>query len=237
MNDGSFMIDNLIYKQIVQGYMTQKFNLSELVLYDSKYLAKYEKYNKVKDECLNFKRVKTLFEVIPPSNVKKVFDIGYGNGTFLKSFRAVDESVELYGYDIVKGKLPSFAKEVIIDYDHYICPSDETREFDVTCFFDSLEHIPVIDIRTYLKNIKTKYLFISVPWYHTYAGLKWFKGWNHRRPNEHLHHFDAHGLIYILRDLGYNILHVSNFEDNIRKSETGFPNILSVIAQKNKELE
>jgi hypothetical protein len=56
--------------------------------------------------------------------------------------------------------------------------------------------------------------------------------WKHRRENEHLHHFDSHGLVKLLQLSNYKILYLGNDEDVVRTPVDNLPNILTVIARK-----
>ena len=93
------------------------------------------------------------------------------------------------------------------------------------------------------KNLSLKhYLFIGQDnlFFHTLwwqslllgQGSEWFTTWKHRKPNEHFHHFDVHGLVGLLTDSGYKIVHVGNEEDGIRRPVDSLPNILTVVATK-----
>jgi hypothetical protein len=63
-------------------------------------------------------------------------------------------------------------------------------------------------------------------------GAEWFRTWKHRKENEHFHHFDVHGLIKLAHKAGYTPIHICNHEDEIRKSVSNLPNILTMIAKK-----
>lgn len=205
------------------GYLIQAFNNKDLCQYNEEYVAKYDVYDKSVDILLNELRVKTLFNVLL-SEVYSALDVGYGNGGFLRELLDCSD-FKLYGYDVSGVKPP---EGVISVTDEEIV----SNSYDLVTFFDSLEHIPTRDIAGYLSQIDATYFMISVPWFHESAGSKWFNGWKHRRPNEHLHHFDAHGIMSILNEIGYDILHISNIEDEFRVSSDALPNILTVIAKK-----
>ena len=102
------------------------------------------------------------------------------------------------------------------------------EKYDVVCFFDSLEHFDNIYI---IKELKTDYIFISVPWCHNFSP-DWFKSWYHRKPNEHLWHFNKESLLNFMSELGYNCIHTSNIEDTIRKNNKEYSNILTAIFKK-----
>ena len=79
-----------------------------------------------------------------------------------------------------------------------------------------------------LNKLNCKYIFISLPWCH-YFNDEWFNKWYHRRENEHLYHFNDKALINFFKENGYDNIYISNFEDNIRKNNENYPNILSGI--------
>jgi hypothetical protein len=154
--------------------------------------------------------------------IKSICDFGYGNGSFLKYCHI--EGLKTYGYDISNYELPSYVTRV---------DDPNNVEVDVMTFFDSMEHLNVEDLVPVLQAKKTKYFIISVPWYHESCGEEWFMNWKHRRENEHFHHFDSHGLIDLLINVGCKILHVGNDEDKIRTPFSDLPNILTIVAKKN----
>ncbi len=211
---------NVYYVTKRPGYVTQMFKEENLVKYDKDYLAKYSNYDKLFNEALNFNRVQTLLQYTSPHTL---LDVGYGDGTFLEKCKK--NIPYLYGYDVSDVDPPEGIFRV----------SEEALrwKYDVVTFFDSLEHVPERDIVSYLRKFDTKCFMISVPWFHSTASQEWFMNWKHRRENEHLHFFDSFGLISILNEIGYKVVHVSNIEDSIRPSEDDKPNILTVIAIRN----
>jgi hypothetical protein len=154
-------------------------------------------------------------------DVNSVCDFGYGNGAFIKHCH--EKGKNSFAYDISDYPAPEGVHRL---------ESIDDLTVDVMTFFDSLEHIEQEDLVPFLKSIKTKYFVISVPWFHQFLGKEWFDDWKHRKPNEHFHHFDMHGLVGLLYDANCDIIHVGNEEDVIRKSASQWPNILTVIARK-----
>ena len=59
--------------------------------------------------------------------------------------------------------------------------------YDIITFYDSLEHFEEIE---FVKKLKCNYICISVPNCH-YKNDEWFRNWKHRKPNEHLWHFNS----------------------------------------------
>ena len=150
--------------------------------------------------------------------INKILDVGYGNGDFLKI--ASHYMPECFGSDVSQEyNIPE--KTTYVD-DIY------SKEFDVVCFFDVLEHFDnIYDI----KNLKTKYIVISLPNCH-YFSDEWFQDWKHRKPDEHLWHFNKSSLINFMQEIGYEVINTSNVEDVIRKNQEEYSNILSGVFKK-----
>ena len=152
---------------------------------------------------------------------KTILDIGYGNGDFLKTASNIIN--DCYGYDIGNEYLlPANIK--ILDS----LPDIAQHKFDVVCLFDVLEHFDnIYDI----KNIQTSYVCISVP-NCNYQSDEWFKNWKHRKPNEHIWHFNEESLKNFFTEIGYKCVKITNIEDTIRKDKDNTPNILTGIFEK-----
>lgn len=98
-------------------------------------------------------------------------------------------------------------------------------------FFDVLEHLENIEI---VKDLKCKYIFISLPWCH-FLSVDWFMNWKHRRFDEHLWHFNDRSLDKFMNRMGFTrITNTSNIEDLIRKTSSEYPNILTCVYKKNE---
>lgn len=186
-------------------------------VYDVNYIReRYETYGE-KNEQMSEVRFNNIVKVIGKVP-KTILDIGYGNGSFLKY---ASKFCETYGSDISGYPIPEGSKFV---------DKIDDKEYDVVCMFDVLEHFTD---PTEVKKIKTKYLAISVPWCHYEKhGDNWFRGWKHRRPDEHLWHFNSLSLPKFLEPFGYELLDFSNVEDQIRQSTLPDPNILTAIFEK-----
>lgn len=139
-------------------------------------------------------------------------DVGYGTGSFLKCASSIVPNT--FGHDVSGYPLP---KNTQFESNIF------ERFYQVVTFFDSLEHFPAI---YFLDKIKCKYICISVPWCH-YFSDKWFDDWKHRRPNEHLWHFNQNSLISFMSHQGFDMINTCNYEDTIRKSTEPYENILS----------
>jgi Methyltransferase domain len=148
-----------------------------------------------------------------------LLDVGYGSGDFLKVAKKI--VLDVNGYDVP----PAYPIEgVNLVGDIY------SRSFEVVTFFDVLEHF---EDPADIAKLKTDYVHISLPWCH-YFSDEWFKNWKHRKPNEHLWHFNPDSLKAFMASVGYEMLHYCNVEDTIRKGPDSHPNILSATFRKTR---
>jgi hypothetical protein len=148
-----------------------------------------------------------------------ILDVGYGTGDFLKSCRGTVKN--LYGNDIEPAyPLPQYVEFV----------KDITDiKIEVITFFDSLEHFHNIE---FVKNLKCKYAVISLPWCYNGENEEWFSKWKHRKPNEHIFHFNEKSLTNFMINQGYELINYCNLEDRIRIDNSLTPNILTACFKK-----
>ncbi len=209
------MIDNYIL--LKNGVIKQK-NINKITIYNNDYVSNsYDKYGE-KTNYMSFLRLGYLIGTIGRIP-KSILDVGYGNGSFLKS--CSDIIPNCYGNDISNYELPKNIQ--FID-------DITSKHFDVISFFDSLEHFEDIN---FVKNLNCNYIIISVPWCHNVSD-EWFFKWKHRRPDEHIYHFNEISLNNFMTDNGYELINFTNVEDTIRKSEQNL-NILTCVFKKNVE--
>lgn len=152
---------------------------------------------------------------IPPS----LLDVGYGNGDFLQACKGLIPN--LYGNDIQ----PAYPLQEGISFVENITDV----EVEVVTFFDSLEHFHDIE---WVKDLKCKYVIISLPWCTNGEDDVWFTNWKHRKPNEHIYHFNEHSLQAFMERQGYELLNYCNIEDKIRIDPSLHPNILTACFKK-----
>jgi SAM-dependent methyltransferase len=204
------MIENY---EILQNGIIKQINIKKIT-YNYDYSNKYNNYGE-KGKYLSYLRYGVLLGAIKDTP-KSIVDVGYGNGDFLTVCKKNIENV--YGCDISDYPLPDGCKKIRLE---------DISGVDVVCFFDSLEHFEDI---SFIKNLNTKYIFISVPWCHNLSDL-WFKNWYHRRENEHLYHFNEDSLKLFFKESGYDCIYTSSFEDIVRFNPAIYPlpNILSCI--------
>lgn len=145
--------------------------------------------------------------------IQSILDCGYGNGAFLKF--ASQYTPNVYGYDVTKIQIEGIT--VVPD----MTPGK------VITFWDCLEHFHDID---FLASLPQETLCVSLPYCHfrnKNCDEAWFASWKHRKPNEHIRHFDEDSLERTMRQYGWVMVALSFHEDIIRKGADS-PNILSM---------
>jgi hypothetical protein len=145
--------------------------------------------------------------------IRSLLDCGYGNGAFMKF--AKQHIPYVYGLDVTNTPIQ----------DCYIVP--EFINADVITFFDSLEHIHDL---SFLKSLNCETIIISLPYCHFIVqGKDWFdNNYKHRKPDEHLHHFNEYSLSNVMAANGFEKIAVSAHEDIVRKPKDTLQNILSM---------
>ena len=208
------MIPN--YSILKNGSIKQDV-ITSIQKYDGKYIQdRYNSYGELGMQ-MAFLRLGYLFGSI--GKINSLLDVGYGNGDFLKAARQIIPQV--YGSDISGYPIPEgcdFVQDFV------------NKEVDVLTFFDSLEHFEDLN---WLKNVKAKYILVSLPNCH-YFSDEWFENWKHRRPDEHIWHFNRDSLANLMAENKYLEICSSNIEDSIRKPEFDYSNILTSIFKREK---
>lgn len=189
----------------------------ELFKYDEFYLKHYENMGSLLQPTSMLRLGYIIGSVgkIPTS----LLDVGYGNAAFLNSSRPLIP--KLYGNDVARQLLPDG-----VEYVENIME----EKYDVITFFDSLEHMEDIE---FVKNLKCNYICISLPWCH-YFNDEWFESWKHRKPDEHLWHFNKESLTKFMTRMSYETIDICNLEDATRDNGEKYENILTGIFKKNK---
>jgi len=200
------MIEN--YKLTQDGVIEQI--IKEDFVYSISYGERYHTFSTKNIENLRLGYIIGSIGKIPDS----LLDVGYGNGDFLINSKSLIKN--LYGNDIE----PAYPLPDGINYVSNILE----HEFEVITFFDSLEHFKDIE---FVKNLKCKYVIISLPWCHGGNDDEWFLNWKHRKPNEHLYHFNEVSLEKFMDRQGFTLINYCNIEDNIRVDKNLTPNILT----------
>lgn len=209
------MLEN--YEVLKNGVIKQKNVIKKIKSYDFDYVNNsYNQYGEKGPQMAGLRLgylVATL-GFIPTT----ILDVGYGNGDFLKVCKNVIES---YGNDISGYPVPEGVTFTNNIFD---------KHYDVICFFDVLEHFEEID---FVKNLNCDYIYISLPWCHNLSD-EWFYEWKHRRPDEHLWHFNQKSIQNFFDEMGFDMVDYSNIEDLIRTTQNEHPNILTSIFKKRK---
>jgi hypothetical protein len=213
------MIDNynITEEGIIKQIKKEKFN------YDYDYSNNYNSQNYLKESLilnsLRLSFVISSFKKIPNS----ILDVGYGNGSFLDLSKRKIKNC--YGFDVSDYPVPFNCKKI---------EDIMGIKVDVITFWDSLEHFDDI---YFLKDLQCDIICISMPWCHWESDLddEWFSQWKHRKPNEHLWHFNSKSLTKFMNSQGYEvILNDLEFEDYVRiSSDIRQPNILTSSWKKN----
>jgi hypothetical protein len=186
-------------------------------LYDIDYVKnRYDKYGELSNYISNL-RLGYILGVVDIT-IKSIMDIGYGNGSFLKTCKKIIPNC--YGYDIHKYEL----SDDIVFVEDWI-----NQEVDVVTFFDVIEHF---DDPYIIKNLKTNYIIISVPWCHNFR-KDWFMEWKHRRPDEHLWFFNEKNIFDFAKSINYEIINYKCLEDVVRGPLNEKNNILTFTLKKN----
>lgn len=208
------MIEN--YEILESGVIRQKSILNKIKTYDYDYVN--NSYNQYGEKGSQMAGLRLGYLVSKLGYwPKSILDVGYGNGDFLKVCK---NKIESYGNDISGYLVPegvTFVEDIFESH------------YDVICFFDVLEHFEKID---FVQNLKCDYIFLSLPWCHNFDD-DWFLNWKHRRPDEHLWHFNESSVKSFFEKMGYEMIDYSNIEDLIRVSNEDYPNILTCILKKN----
>lgn len=211
------MLDN--YEKLENGAIRQ-ITIAKKKEYDVNYVdTRYNTYGDLGYK-MAFLRLGFLIGAFDGSIPNSILDVGYGNGDFLKAAQNVIPNCfgsDVSGYQVPDGV--TYVEDIYKD------------KYDVVCFFDVLEHFE--DIYE-IKKLNTDFVLISVPQCH-YVNDEWFENWKHRRPDEHLWHFNESALVNFFYEIGYELVLSSNVEDTIRKPTTELPNILTCLFRKRYE--
>jgi len=130
----------------------------------------------------------------------RILDVGYGNGAFLK--RARDAGMRIHGIDVHSE-----------DFGIPTVDFDTELEFDLVCFFDSIEHFPQFDP---IFRLRAGSAIVSIP--NTPPSLLAApQAWRHYKPGEHLHYFSRTSLDRVMRRWGFTYKLTEGFpEDQLR---------------------
>lgn len=182
-------------------------------VYDPKYSAIYDKANyKRGSDILQAMRL-GFVAAAHGKPIKSLMDVGYGNGAFIDF--AKQHVKYVYGYDVTGVPLDGA----------YVMP--ELVKASVYCFWDVLEHFPDL---SFIADLQCETICLSLPYCHILTeGKTWFdEKYPHRKPDEHIRHFNEISLGALMDSYGWKTVSVSGHEDVVRKSVHGLQNILSM---------
>lgn len=172
-------------------------DLRVTAVYDSAYAHQYDERPHREMSKLRWDFIQQTL-ALPPGS--KILDVGYGNGSFLKHAQHFD--MNIYGIDLHNEDFG--VPEVGYDSD---------IEFDLVCFFDSIEHFVSWEQPL---SLRTKNAIVSVPAQPNFM-LRSPRSWRHFKPGEHLHYFSDQSLAHLMEDWGLPCLRAQgNPEDALR---------------------
>lgn len=203
---------DILYSHGIQ-YRCDRYGIHQVnpqpFTYDAKYVAIYDTpaYKQGEAQLMEIRTgfVRAAFGSWPES----LQDNGCGNGAFLKKAMKVIDHVwgkDVTGHVIEGCNLTTFDQPA-----------------DVYTFWDVLEHIEDL---SFLRGLDCKMIAVSLPYCHELPGTDWFDNqYKHRKPNEHVHHFNPETLRNTMELYGWHEVLASNGEDMVRKSTHGRQNI------------
>lgn len=178
------------------GHVFQS-DLSISVSYDAQYAHQYDALPVSEMSRIRWAFIQAHLNLPHGS---RILDVGYGNGAFLRHAR--DSGMDIYGIDLHSE-----------DFGVPVVDFDTTLDYDLVCFFDSLEHFPSFDS---IFKLSTRNVVISIP--HTPEDLLAEPTtWRHYKPGEHLHYFSPNSLSLLMARWGIpNRLAAGFPEDTLR---------------------
>lgn len=195
-----------------EGRGFRQRDLTVRQVYDSEYLRVRYADIDANVRALSRKRLQVLAAFVP---VGRVLDFGCGTGRFVQESAAAGWNA--WGCDLVPGE----GRRCDLG-------EAERMRWDVVTCFDSLEHCP--DPDAVIRSLDASWVMVSVPWCHYPDDPAWFRRWKHRRPGEHLWHWNKTSLDGFFALLGYRPVMWSSFEDEYRpNADQKMPNILTAI--------
>ena len=168
--------------------------------YDSNYFKKYQLLDQTETghELTAFR-----IRFVERFTNKKPVDVGIGGGLFCRE-------MDCLGYDV-----NSDAVKWLIDNNRYHDPY--IKKCDVMTFWDSIEHILVIDE---ILKMCSRWVFVSIP---IFKDKEDCLNSVHYKPGEHIHYFTHFGFIAMMAHQGFILRDYTNQETIIgRDSITSY---------------
>lgn len=218
LTETEFKIRDTVYTVDRFGVVHQQIDGGGYI-YDKAYVE--SRYDVIPETVrqMSFLRVGLLHGICGRLANRAVLDVGYGNGDFLRvvsKLGALTAGLDVSGYPAPEGCR-------VVEQRDLLC-----NVWYLTTFFDSLEHIEDLE---FLHGLQTAFLAITAPYYHE-LGQAWFASWKHRRPGEHLHHFNPKSLHIFLRYCGFEEIWTGSPEDLIRVPSDARPNTFTSVFKK-----
>jgi hypothetical protein len=163
------------------GHVFQS-DLQISMVYDAEYAHQYDHRPHEEMSRLRWEFIQQHLSLPPGS---KILDVGYGNGAFLKF--AGRAGMKTFGIDL-HGE----------DFGIHEVTYSSPIEFDLACFFDSIEHFPDF---AEIFQLRTRYAVVSIPETPDFL-LSQPHRWRHFKPGEHLHYFSRASLDLLFRQWG-----------------------------------
>lgn len=181
-------------------------------VYDAKYSAIYDtKAYRQQSEILQAMRL-GFVQGAHGSKINTLLDAGYGNGAFINF--AKQHIPYVYGHDVTG-----------VDVEGALIVPDMVKA-NVLTMWDVLEHFPDV---SFLRDLPYETICVSLPYCHFIThGRIWFDTeYPHRKPDEHIRHFNEYSLRAMMEHYGWHCVAISGHEDIVRRSKHGLQNILS----------
>ena len=193
---------------------TFQTDLNVSIAYDASYAHQYDFRPVTQMSDLRWNFIQAALDL---QSASRVLDVGYGNGAFLK--RAEAAGMSIFGIDLHTE-----------DFGVPVVGFDTPQDYDLVCFFDSLEHLP--DFAP-IFGLNAHHVIVSIPNTPSFIQTK-PECWRHFKPGEHLHYFSRTSLDMLMRIWGFSQRVVDGFpEDALRGKlvidNTTLDNIYTVI--------
>lgn len=176
-------------------------DMTTSIEYGEQYFKTYVSYeNTETSKRLNSGRIS-----ITEKYCSSLLDIGIGSGEFIKESR-----IDVYGYDVNPLGVEWLTQQML-----YCDPYSGMPDVSGLTFWDSLEHIP--DPSNLLDRMQSgQYAFISMP---IFADVLKVRKSKHYKPMEHYYYFSPQGLEVWMRDCGFDLCEVSDFESQAGRED------------------
>lgn len=166
-------------------------------VYNAEYLLYYQLYKNT-EFSRKLQNQRWQFVVDNVEDIRSMLDYGCGADAFMDHVRSrVSSDVDLHSFD------PFFLRDLRFSENGY----------DVTTFFDSLEHMYRLSL---IPALRGDNLVISIPILpHNQDVLKW----KHFRPDEHVWMFSQSALRSLMFKFGYEFVKMDDFEIQLGRQD------------------